>query len=371
MDFVVLRPTNMTATSEQTSTPDARRTEIVDVDVHERAALEELVPYLEPQWRRYITEYGWQPERLLPYAQPTAGGLDRADAKLPDGRPGGSDLGLVREQLLDLYDIDVAVLTGWLNATALGAGWPEFKTGLMSAYNDWQVETWLERDQRLVGSVHVNAHDPVGAAREIERMADHPRIVQVMLYIGDRPFGDPFYEPVFAAAERHGLVVGIHHSENSPTALGHHRLFAEWHTLVSQVFMSQTVSLVFNGVFERHPGLQVAMIEGGFSWVPHIMWRSDQQWRELRSEVPWLRRKPSDVIREHVRFATQPIEEMTARQFLGLIEQMESDELILLSSDYPHWDFDSPQRALPGGLPEDLTRRIFAENARAIYRLPA
>ncbi len=48
----------MTAISERTSTPGASRTQIVDVDVHERAALEELVPYLEPQWRRYITEYG-------------------------------------------------------------------------------------------------------------------------------------------------------------------------------------------------------------------------------------------------------------------------------------------------------------------------
>src|ERR1700753_2639226 len=119
----------MTATSQPTTVPGRERTEIVDVDVHERAALEELVPYLEPQWRRYITEFGWQPERLLPYAQPTAGGLDRADA-----------------QLLDLSDIDSAILTGWLNASALGAGWPEFKTGLMSAYNDWQAETWLDRE---------------------------------------------------------------------------------------------------------------------------------------------------------------------------------------------------------------------------------
>jgi predicted TIM-barrel fold metal-dependent hydrolase len=62
---------------------------------------------------------------------------------------------------------------------------------------------------------------------------------------------------------------------------------------------------------------------------------------------------------------------MTPRQFLGLVEQMESDELILFSSDYPHWDFDSPERALPPGLPEDLTRKILAGNARATYRLPA
>ena len=360
----------MTITSEADRSATPFRTEIVDVDVHERVGLDELVPFLAPQWRRYVTEFGWQPERLLPYAQPTVGGLDRADAKLPDGRPGGSDLGLVREQLLDLYDIDTAVLTGWLNASALGAGWPEFKTGLMSAYNDWQIEAWLEREPRLAGSVHVNAHDPAGAAREIDRVGGHPQMVQVMLYIGDRPFGDPFYAPLFDAAARHELVVGIHHSENSPTALGHHRLYVEWHTLVSQVFMSQTVSLVFNGVFARHPELRVAMIEGGFSWVPHVMWRSDQQWRELRSEVPWLTRRPSDVIREHIRFATQPIEEMTAPQLHGIVEQMESEDLILFSSDYPHWDFDSPQTALPSGLSDGLKRKILADNARATYRLP-
>ena len=39
---------------------------------------------------------------------------------------------------------------------------------------------------------------------------------------------------------------------------------------------------------------------------------------------------------------------------------MGSDELICFSSDYPHWDFDSPLEALPPRLPEDLTRKIFS-----------
>ena len=73
----------------------------------------------------------------------------------------------------------------------------------MSACNDWQVENWVKKDDRLFGSVHVNAWDPEGAAREIERMAEHPRIVQVMLYIGDQPFGAPRYHPIFEAAVRH------------------------------------------------------------------------------------------------------------------------------------------------------------------------
>ena len=38
------------------------------------------------------------------------------------------------------------------------------------------------------------------------------------------------------------------------------------------------------------------------------------------------------------------------------------------SSSYPHWDSDSPHEALPPGLPEDLARKIFIDNARATYR---
>jgi len=358
--------------STNASSGNGKGPRFIDTDVHERAELDALLPYLDPIWHKYITDYGWVPDRFLPYAQPTAGGLDRADAKTPDGRPGGSDLNMLREQVLDEYNVEHAILTGWLNASALQEGWTEFKTGLMTAYNDWQVDNWLEHDDRLFGSVHVNAWDAAGAVREIERMADHPKIVQVMLYICDQAFGEPRYHPIFEAAQRHGLVVGIHHSENSPTALGFHRYFAEWHTLVPQVFMSQAVSLIFNGVFDKYPELRVILIEGGFSYVPHLMWHADQQYKELRHETPWVKRLPSQIIRDQIRFATQPIEEFTGDQLTTLIGQMESDELVCFSTDYPHWDFDSPLEALPADLGDDLKAKIYYENARAIYqRLPA
>lgn len=345
---------------------------IIDTDVHERADLHALVPYLAPIWRKYITDFGWQPDRVLPYAQFAAGGLDRLDAKLPDGRPGGSDYDLLRRQLLDEYDIDHAILTGWLDASALHPGWPEFKTALMSAYNEWQIEEWLQRDERLLGSVHVNAHDPVGAAREIDRVGTHSRMVQAILYIADKPFGDPYYHPIYEAAARNNLSMGFHHSENAPTALGFHRYFIEWHTLVPQIFMSTVVSLIFNGVFDKYPDLKVFMIEGGFSYVPHLMSRADQQYKELRSEVPWVKRMPSDIIRDNVRFATQPTEEMSLEGLQRLIDWCGSDELFCFSTDYPHWDFDSPLEALPQGMPDDLRRKIFHQNAKNSYpKMPA
>lgn len=346
---------------------------LIDTDVHERADTHALVPYLAPPWQKYITDFEWQPDRALPFAQYATGGLDRADAKLPDGRPGGSNYGLLRAQLLDQYDLDYAILTGWLDASGLAPGWPEFKTALMSAYNDWQIENWLSQDERLLGSIHVNAHDPEGAAREIDRIGSHPRMAQVILYIAYKAFGEPFYHPIFEAAVRNGLPVGIHHSENATTALGYHRYYVEWHTLVPQAFMSQLVSLIFNGVFDKYPDLQMIMIEGGISYVPHLMLRADQQYKQMPSEVPWVRRMPSDIIRDQIRFSTQPLEEMSLETFLQLVDSVGSEELFCFSTDYPHWDFDSPLQAFPEGLPEGLRRKIFAENARQFYgkRIPA
>ena len=61
-------------------------------------------------------------------------------------------------------------------------------------------------------------------------------------------------------------------------------------------------------------------------------------------------------------------EEIEAEEFLHLLDVLGSDELLMFSSDYPHWDFDSPLQALPP-LPESVARKIYAENARAWYGL--
>ena len=68
-------------------------------------------------------------------------------------------------------------------------------------------------------------------------------------------------------------------------------------------------SLVFEGVFERFPKLRICLIESGFTWVPALTWRMDRQWERMRKEVPHVKRPPSEYVREHFWFATQPIEE--------------------------------------------------------------
>jgi predicted TIM-barrel fold metal-dependent hydrolase len=51
------------------------------------------------------------------------------------------------------------------------------------------------------------------------------------------------------------------------------------------------------------------------------------------------------------------------------MEQLQSDELLLFATDYPHYHFDTPEEALPVQLDEPLLTKLLAENARAWYRL--
>jgi uncharacterized protein len=55
---------------------------------------------------------------------------------------------------------------------------------------------------------------------------------------------------------------------------------------------------------------------------------------------------------------------------LHLLDQIGSDDVLMFSTDYPHWHFDTPDEAFPTRLlPESAARKVMAENARAFYRL--
>ena len=80
-------------------------------------------------------------------------------------------------------------------------------------------------------------------------------------------------------------------------------------------------------------------------------------------------RKPSEYVREHFWFTTQPIDEPDeAKHLRNLIEWVGVDRL-LFSSDYPHWDFDDPRFAFKTPLTEAERAKIFNGNARALYKL--
>jgi len=339
---------------------------VMDLDVHETfTAWEELLPYLKEPWRGLIEHKAWSPPSF-PFAYWTGHGLNRADSNPGSGAPAGSSYELFKEQILDVYPIEYAVLTGQFMPGDLETQF-EFASALASAYNDWVLDHWVARDARILTSIHVAPQEPQAAVREIDRLGDHPGVVQVMLPIGRWAYGDPFFHPIFEAAERHNLVIAFHHSDPLKSALGRGRYYIEWHVNVPQGAMSMLTSLVCNGVFDKFPSLQFVIVESGLSWLPHLLWRFDQNYRSLHQEIPWVKQLPSTHIRERVKLSTQPTEDFSAANWLRLIEMLETDRTFVFSTDYPHWDFDAPEESIPRELPADLRRRILYENARETY----
>ena len=130
-------------------------------------------------------------------------------------------------------------------------------------------------------------------------------------------------------------------------------------------------SMLVEGVFERFPALRVVMVEAGFAWAPSLAWRLDKVWKTLRAETPHLKQAPSEYMRRHVWWTTQPMEEPEPREhLLDTIEWMGWDRL-LFATDYPHWDFDDPAHALPLKISDTHRRQFFLENARALYGVDA
>ncbi len=72
---------------------------------------------------------------------------------------------------------------------------------------------------------------------------------------------------------------------------------------------------VVNGMPERFPKLKSVWIESGLAWVPFLMQRLDNEYMMRSSEVPSLKRKPSDYMRE-MYYTTQPMEMVNNRTML-------------------------------------------------------
>ncbi|MCY3778668.1 MAG: amidohydrolase family protein, partial [Chloroflexi bacterium] len=104
-------------------------------------------------------------------------------------------------------------------------------------------------------------------------------------------------------------------------------------------------------------------------WLPAIMWRLDKNWKALRSTTPWLTRRPSEIIQDHIMLTTQPIEEPDdINHFRQVLEMFDAEKMLMFSSDYPHWDGDTPDFALRQ-LPSEMRDAVMYRNALEVFKI--
>jgi predicted TIM-barrel fold metal-dependent hydrolase len=340
----------------------------IDCDVHPTVPdIQALVPHLDDYWREMVDVRGidgFESRNYPPLAPLSA----RPDWRGLNGRAAES-VAPVRSQLFDHWGVDHAILNCLYGIQQIMD--EQLAAAMARAVNDWIAAEWLNVEPRLRASIVVPAQSAELAVDEIERRVGDPRFVQVLLLVmGDMPLGRRFYWPIYAAAERHGLPIGIHTGSayrQAVTAIGWPSTWLEDYVDQAQAFQAQLGSLVSHGVFNRYPGLKVVLMESGVTWLPAFLWRFSKNWRGLRMEIPWVERPPIEIIRDHVRLTLQPLDAPAEGDvLLRVIDQLGSDDMLLYSSDYPHWQFEGDE-AVPDRIPEALRRKILIDNPRSTY----
>jgi predicted TIM-barrel fold metal-dependent hydrolase len=346
---------------------------VVDADVHVAPrTLEPLLAHMDDYW----ADYAANSELAL---SPTMNGTYPPAAFLDGPEPGTrmrvpATLDELRADLLDATPATAAVLSCITPFDTSRNAY--YETALCRGVNDWLRTEFLERDDRLRAGLVLPTLDPDAAAAEIERAGDHPGFVQVLLPIRtEAPYGNPRYHRVWEAAERAGLAVGLHawgRVGNAPTASGFTHSYLEDYASNGQVIVQAHVtSLVSEGVFERFGGLKVVLLECGFAWLPFLLWRFDKDWKALWREVPWVKRRPSEYVHEHMRMTTAPAQLPGDLSVLArLPDLMPVAEMLLYASDHPHRHGGGIEPLLDL-LDEHGRTAILGGNAAALYGLDA
>jgi predicted TIM-barrel fold metal-dependent hydrolase len=345
---------------------------IIDADVHVNLpSVDVLLPHLGGQWIEWIGETGFTVPGSLQTKYPAGSSITCAPEWRPaDGRMPASDLSMLREDVLDPLGVEFAIANCYWGLDSLRN--PDFTLALARAINDWLIEGWLDRDERLRASLIVPSHNPADAAAEIDRVGGHPGFVQVFLPLWSPiPYGNRTWWAMWEAIVRNDLVAGIHYggsSEGPTSTTGWATWFIEEYAGAIAMSWQQLTSILGEGLFQRFPTLRVSLLEGGFSWLGPFLWRLDKEWKGLRREIPWVDRLPSQIFREHLRFSIQPIGAGPPEGFARVVDWLGSDELLMFASDYPHGHEQSVATVLDV-LPETARPKLMSENARAHYRL--
>ena len=295
--------------------------------------------------------------------------------KMENVRPGAY---IPEEHLkdLDLDGIDADVLYPTQGLFLYSVPDSELLTALCKAYNDWLAEFCQPFPQRLKGIGMLNVDDVDESVRELERCAKLGLSgALITVYpLEERAYDSPEYEPVWAAAQILALPLSLHiatnrFTPNSPL-VDLEAVSAAFLTNVDHWVRMSLANMIFSGVFERYPKLQVGSVEQELSWAPHFLERMDYNYTQRPATGGRRKFKddmlPSDYFHRNVFLSFQ-------EDALGIRDRyLIGIDNILWGSDYPHPECTFPRSRqvlaeVLADCSEEETAKIVGGNAARIY----
>ncbi len=243
----------------------------------------------------------------------------------------------------------------------------------MSAWNRRAVEVAHEGGGRLHPVGHLTLRDLDWFEHEVSRLAaGGVRLAMVAPALVDgRRLSHPEHERAWHVLEAEGVAAVFHIAQYAPPFdEAWNEGDPDWsNPVLSSVFMWTAPALALadlavRGVFHRHPGLRVGVVELMSAWVPLFLLMLDGGFAFHHSfngePLTRMPLRPSEYVRRQVRVASFSFErpERLAAQ---------AGELFMFGSDYPHpeglreplSDFVRTSGLVPSGSPA-----LYGDNAR-------
>jgi predicted TIM-barrel fold metal-dependent hydrolase len=259
-------------------------------------------------------------------------------SRFADLRPGGYDpAARTKEMDADGVDAEVLYPTPRLAQGVVANTDAEFHAALVRAYNDWLSEYAAHAPDRFGGLALLPNRGAPSAVAEFERVWGRPGIRGVM--IGCYPNGtlEPSADDdaVWARLAEAAVPLSIHVSLSQAMPAAHRVPLPGYGRFFDAP--NRIVQMIFAGVFDRFPTLDVVVAEVDCGWVPYFKEQIDNNYRRLAPVSDFrITALPSEYVERHVHFTYMTdnfgIEQ---RHAVGV-------ERILWSSDYPHISSDWP-----------------------------
>jgi uncharacterized protein len=356
---------------------------VIDADGHTLEPPDWIVRYLDPKFRDRISadadgrvvvdghETMRHPPRTLEALKFTPDLILERFGDL--ARAGFSPAAVV--EAMDVEGVDVSVIYGPLYQCWIEGMDPELASGIARAYSRWLAEYTAESGGRIVGAAPIPLHDVRGALRELEydyhdlglrAFWTRPNPVRGRM-LGHRDF-DAFYE----ALEDLDAPLSLHEGSGSLMQnIGSERFPDTWfeqhvcvHPMEQQMAM---LSLIVQGVFERHPRLRVAFMESGSAWAPAWLHRMDEHAELVGwNDAPDLSLAPSQYFARQCFISCEPDEDLLYQVVDAL-----GPECVVFATDFPHPDSKYPNAVkafleLPR-VELDVKAQILWDNALRFY----
>lgn len=298
-----------------------------------------------------------------------------------DGCPKASYDTHARVRLLDDWGVDKGVVFPTIGILWDKADDPELAMAYARAYNNWQWDFAKPALDRILPIAQIPLYDVDLACEELKRCL---KLGFKGMFLAPEPVGgrrpsNPVFDPLWNLMVDANLPVCVHLIVRFDRVVNLSN--TQWWDVPRErpdtVFsfglggtmqlIPAVAALVCDGLFERHPGLKVAIVESGAGYVRYLMDRLDEKYARFKASS-CLTRPPSEYIRENFWFVMDPGEGSIDAQC-----DLVGEDKFLWGSDYPHIDSHltamQELHAALAPMAEHRRNRVLGGNARKLFGL--